>query len=74
MPLRNEYVDRGVAATCPSNARSEEARKRARCVSWLCGQCHGGEDCRCIPCPHSSAESSGPSSAPAAEPTNADMR
>jgi hypothetical protein len=23
--------------------------RRAKCVLWLCGQCHGGDDCRCVP-------------------------
>jgi hypothetical protein len=27
---------------------SEIAKVHARCVWWLSGQCHGGEDCGCI--------------------------
>ena len=30
---------------------NEAAKARARCVLWLCGQCRGGTDCRCVPQP-----------------------
>lgn len=30
-------------------AGPEIARKRARCVSWLTGQCHAGHECTCVP-------------------------
>ena len=29
--------------------QTEAARRRSRCVWWLCGQCTGGKNCRCIP-------------------------
>lgn len=32
------------------------ARKRARCVAWLTGQCHAGAECTCLPALLSPAE------------------
>lgn len=28
---------------------TKAARKRARCVAWLTGQCHAGAECTCLP-------------------------
>jgi hypothetical protein len=27
--------------------------RRTKCAHWLCGQCHGGHDCLCVPMPRS---------------------
>ena len=39
------------AMSTRTEAAREAARKRSRCVWWLCGQCHGGSACRCVPVP-----------------------
>jgi len=37
---------------------TKTARKRGHCVRWLCGQCHAGQDCTCIPQPQAAQPSS----------------
>ena len=40
------------------SARTGTAAIRVRCAWWLCGQCHGGEACRCLPAQQSTPDQS----------------
>ena len=46
------------------SAPTEGGRARARCVSWLCGQCHGGQACRCVPTPQPKYDQKSPTAPP----------
>ena len=39
------------------NDEQGSARVRRRCVWWLSGKCHGGQECLCLPWPLPANES-----------------